>query len=145
MRCGAGSGTSGKQRVRYADGDVESIDLAPRPRDSPGPLFSYHVDAALHNESWRTSVCNYFGLSRLPPPAVAAAVAFDPVSFKKTKHVLRAAEFLRDLHVVARKVVRLEHVAGCVAPSELVSFCHAHSDLLRPLGGRADRDSGPCA
>ena len=33
----------------------------------------------------------------------AIGMAYDPVSFKKTKHILRAAEFLRDL--VARGVI----------------------------------------
>ena len=35
--------------------------------------------------------------------ASAIALSLDPVAFKKTKHILRAAEFLRDL--VAREVV----------------------------------------
>ena len=37
-------------------------------------------------------------------------MSLDPVAFKKTKHILRAAEFLRDL--VARDVVRLQHLPG---------------------------------
>ena len=40
----------------------------------------------------------------------AVDMAFDPVAFKNTKHILRAAEFLRDL--VAREVVTLEHLRG---------------------------------
>ena len=32
----------------------------------------------------------------------AVGMAFDPVAFKKTKHILRAAEFLRDLVAHAR-------------------------------------------
>lgn len=39
------------------------------------------------------------------------ALSFDPrVSFKKTKHILRAAEFVRDL--VARQVLCLQWIAG---------------------------------
>jgi hypothetical protein len=38
----------------------------------------------------------------------AIDMAFDPVAFKKTKHVLRDAEYLRDL--VAREVFRPTHV-----------------------------------
>ena len=38
----------------------------------------------------------------------AIDMAFDPVAFKKTKHVLRDAEYLRDL--VAREVFKPEHV-----------------------------------
>ena len=40
----------------------------------------------------------------------AVDMAFDPVAFKNTKHILRAAQFLRDL--VARLVVTMEHIAG---------------------------------
>ena len=40
----------------------------------------------------------------------AVDMAFDPVAFKKTKHILRAAEFLRDL--VVRGVITLQHVVG---------------------------------
>ena len=37
-------------------------------------------------------------------------MSLDPVTFEKTKHILRAAEFLRDL--VARDVVRMQHLPG---------------------------------
>ena len=40
----------------------------------------------------------------------AVEMAFDPVSFKQTKHILRAAQFLRDL--VVKEECRLEHLAG---------------------------------
>ena len=40
----------------------------------------------------------------------AVALSTDHVLFKQTKHIQRAAEFLRDC--VAREVVRLEHLAG---------------------------------
>ena len=46
-------------------------------------------------------------------------MAFDPVAFKQTKHVLRAAEFLRDL--VARGVVTLRHVAGRVMIADVLT------------------------
>ena len=46
-------------------------------------------------------------------------MAFDPVAFKKTKHILRAAEFLRDL--VAREVVVLQHVSGSVMVADLLT------------------------
>ena len=42
----------------------------------------------------------------------AVGMAFDPVAFKKTKHILRAAEFLRDL--VNRGVISVEHLPGVV-------------------------------
>lgn len=38
------------------------------------------------------------------------ALSYDPISFKKTKHILRAAEFIRDL--VLRRVIRMEWIAG---------------------------------
>ena len=46
-------------------------------------------------------------------------MAFDPISFKKTKHILRAAEFLRDL--VAREVVLLKHVPGSTMVADLLT------------------------
>jgi hypothetical protein len=49
----------------------------------------------------------------------AIAMSYDPVSFKKTKHILRSAEFLRDL--VARQVIRLEHVAGTIMIADLLT------------------------
>mmetsp|Transcript_27517 Transcript_27517/g.59221 ORF Transcript_27517/g.59221 Transcript_27517/m.59221 type:complete len:121 (+) Transcript_27517:1413-1775(+) len=42
----------------------------------------------------------------------AVDMSYVPVAFKKTKHILRAAQFLRDL--VAREVVYLLHVPGSV-------------------------------
>ena len=46
-------------------------------------------------------------------------MAFDPVAFKQTKHILRAAEFLHDL--VARAVVKLAHVPGRVMVADLLT------------------------
>ena len=42
----------------------------------------------------------------------AVNMAFDPVAFKNTKHILRAAEFLRDL--VMREAVAMKHLPGRV-------------------------------
>ena len=49
----------------------------------------------------------------------AVDMAFDPVAFKQTKHILRAAEFLRDL--VAREVVTLRHVPGRTMIADLLT------------------------
>ena len=49
----------------------------------------------------------------------AVEMAFDPVAFKKTKHILRAAEFLRDL--VAREVITLRHVPGSTMVADLLT------------------------
>ena len=49
----------------------------------------------------------------------AVDLAFDPVAFKKTKHILRAAEFLRDL--VQREVVTLKHVAGATMIADILT------------------------
>lgn len=38
------------------------------------------------------------------------ALALDPVAFKKTKHILRAAQFVRDL--VMRQVVKMQWISG---------------------------------
>ena len=64
----------------------------------------------------------------------AVGMAFDPVAFKKTKRILRAAEFLRDL--VAREVVVLEHVSGTVMVADLLTKAVARAmfvELMRLL------------
>jgi hypothetical protein len=58
----------------------------------------------------------------------AIAMSYDPVSFKKTKHILRAAEFLRDL--VAREVIRLDHISGTVMVADLLTKA-VHARALR--------------
>ena len=40
----------------------------------------------------------------------AILMSFDPIAFRKTKHILRSAEFLRDS--VAKEIIMLQHVAG---------------------------------
>ena len=52
-------------------------------------------------------------------PVSAVDMAYDAIAFKKTKHILRAAEFLRDL--VAREVLLLRHVAGRVMIADLLT------------------------
>ena len=47
----------------------------------------------------------------------AVTMSFNPVSFKNTKHILRAANFLRDL--VARDIVVLVHVPGRIMIADL--------------------------
>ena len=49
----------------------------------------------------------------------AILMAFDPVAFKKTKHILRAAEFLRDS--VAKEILTLEHVAGTANIADILT------------------------
>ena len=46
-------------------------------------------------------------------------MSHDPVAFKKTKHILRAAEFLRDL--VAREVITLKHLPGRVMIADILT------------------------
>ena len=46
-------------------------------------------------------------------------MAFDPGAFKKTKHILRAAEFLRDL--VSRGAISVEHLPGVVMIADLLT------------------------
>jgi hypothetical protein len=49
----------------------------------------------------------------------AVQLAFDPVAFKNTKHILRAANFLRDL--VVRGYITLEHVSGAIMLADLLT------------------------
>ena len=46
-------------------------------------------------------------------------MALDPVAFRKTKHILREANFLSDL--VARRVFRPEHIAGTEMVADLAT------------------------
>ena len=46
-------------------------------------------------------------------------LAFDPVAFKKTKHILRAAEFVRDLAL--RRVLELHWIPGHNHPADLLT------------------------
>ena len=46
-------------------------------------------------------------------------LSIDAVSFKKTKHILRAAEFLRDL--VLRRIYTLRHIPGTSNPADVMT------------------------
>ena len=64
----------------------------------------------------------------------AVDMAFDLVAFKNTKHVMRAAEFLRDL--VAREALTLAHEKGVVMIADLLTKATARPlfvELLRLL------------
>ena len=59
----------------------------------------------------------------------AIDMAFDPVAFKKTKHILRAAQFLRDL--VSRLFITISHIEGSENAADILTkaqsravFCH---------------------
>ena len=61
----------------------------------------------------------------------------DPVAFRKTKHILRAANFLRDQ--VARRVFKAQHIAGTMMVADLLTkplprqtFLHLLALLLQP-------------
>ena len=61
----------------------------------------------------------------------AVAMAFDPVAFKETKHILRAAEFLRDL--VTREIFILSHVPGATMVADILTKACARSIFLQLL------------
>lgn len=64
-----------------------------------------------------------FGYPQLQPTTICTdnrgvvALSFDPVAFKKTKHILRAAEFVRDL--VIRRVLVLKWISGSTNVADL--------------------------
>jgi len=58
----------------------------------------------------------------------AVEMAFDPVAFKKTKHILRAAEFLRDL--THRGLILPTHLSGTVMIADLLTKPPARSVFL---------------
>ena len=64
----------------------------------------------------------------------AVDLAFDPVAFKNTKHILRAATFLRDL--VAREVLVLQHLPGTKMVADILTKAPSRIvfvELLRML------------
>ena len=65
----------------------------------------------------------------------AIDMSIDPIAFKKTKHILRAAEFLKDL--VSREVITMEHIAGTSMIADILTKAvsrPAFLELLRKLG-----------
>ena len=79
----------------------------------------------------------------------AITLAFDAVAFKNTKHILRAAYFLRDL--VAREVTTVKHVAGSTMIADILTKAPARAifiEMLRlllayPVSGDAVVNLGP--
>ena len=84
----------------------------------------------------------------IPAPAAlysdsksAVDLAFDPVAFKKTKHILRAAEYLRDL--VSRDVIVVYHTPGRTMIADILTKAVARAifvALLALVRGLADGD-----
>ena len=58
----------------------------------------------------------------------AVDMSVDPVAFEKTKHILRAAEFLRDL--VAREVIALKHLPGKIMLADVLTKAVARAIFL---------------
>ena len=74
----------------------------------------------------------------------AVEMAYDPVSFKKTKHIMRAAEYLRDL--VAREAIMVKHLPGSRMIADLLTKAVARQlfrELLRLLDSFA-ADGSAC-
>ena len=61
----------------------------------------------------------------------AIDMSFDPTSFKKTKHILRAAYFLRDL--VAKDVFRLKHLPGIYMIADVLTKALGRALFMRIL------------
>lgn len=61
----------------------------------------------------------------------AIDMSLDPVAFKNTKHILRAAHFLRDL--VARQVVRMVHLSGQLMIADILTKAVARPVFVQLL------------
>ena len=61
----------------------------------------------------------------------AVDMAYDPVSFKKTKHILRAANFLR--HTVATLHVRVAHLSGDIMVADMLTKSLSRPRFLEML------------
>ena len=59
----------------------------------------------------------------------AVDMAYDPVAFKKTKHIMRAAEYLRDL--VAKMKVTLDHIEGTVNVADVLTKPQARAVFVQ--------------
>jgi len=62
----------------------------------------------------------------------AVGMSFDPVAFKNTKHIMRAAEFLRDL--VLKGHVTLEHLPGDVMIADILTKAVARTVFSTLMG-----------
>ena len=62
----------------------------------------------------------------------AVDMSFDPIAFKKTKHILRAAvQFLKDL--VSREIIMMEHTAGTHMIADILTKAVARPTFLKLL------------
>ena len=71
----------------------------------------------------------------------AVGMSFDPIAFKRTKHILRAAEYLRDL--VSRDVIVVYHTPGRTMIADILTKAVARAifvALLALVRGLADGD-----
>jgi hypothetical protein len=59
----------------------------------------------------------------------AVAMAFDPVAFKNTKHILRAAEFLK--HHTLCGSVTIEHAKGVIMIADILTKGQARPIFLQ--------------
>jgi hypothetical protein len=91
---------------------------------------------------WLRDLVSDFGFTPAGPTLMyldsksAIDMSFDPIAFRKTKHILRAAHFFRDL--VARRVFLPKHVAGtenvadlCTKALPRATFTYLVSRLLQ--------------
>ena len=65
----------------------------------------------------------------------AIDMSIDPIAFKKTKHILRAAEFLKDL--VARQIITMTHTSGDEMIADILTKAVSRPvflNLLKKLG-----------
>ena len=116
----------------------------------PPVLHSSSLPAlhAVFSAVMSTSSGDVAAAAEIPAPAAlysdsksAVDLAFDPVAFKKTKHILRAAEYLRDL--VSRDVIVVYHTPGRTMIADILTKAVAHAifvALLALVRGLADGD-----
>ena len=86
-----------------------------------------------------------FGFTHSAPSPIysdsksAVDMSYDPVAFKKTKHIMRAAAFLRDL--VERQVTTLLHISGTRMLADMLTKAVSRAVFVSLIGMLDDYDT----
>ena len=69
----------------------------------------------------------------------AVNMSYNPIAFKKTKHILRASQFLRDL--LCKHLIRLHHINGELMMADFLTIALPRATFHRILASVVDSSS----